>query len=43
MGGACGTYGVEKRCIEGFGWEIRVKRPLGRPRRKRMNILIFQK
>jgi len=31
MGGACGTYGREKRCIEGFvGTPVR-KRPPERP------------
>jgi hypothetical protein len=25
MGGTCGTYGVEERCIQGFGGKTRGK------------------
>jgi len=32
MGGACSTYGGEKRCVYDFGGETRGKRPIGRPR-----------
>jgi len=32
MGGACSTYGEDRRCIQGFGGETRGKEPLGRPR-----------
>jgi hypothetical protein len=32
MGGACGTYERQERCIQGFGGETKGKRPLGRPR-----------
>jgi hypothetical protein len=32
MGGTCGTHGEGERCLRGFGWEARRKRPLGRPR-----------
>jgi hypothetical protein len=32
MGGACGTHGREKECIQGFGGKTR--RPLGRPRHR---------
>jgi hypothetical protein len=32
MGGACSTYGGEKRCIHGFGrGKPKGKRPFGRP------------
>jgi len=35
MGGACSTYGEDRRCIQGFGGGKREgKRPLGRPRRR---------
>ena len=34
MGGACSTYGGERRCIQGFGGETWGKRPLGRPRHR---------
>jgi len=34
MCGACGTYGVEEGCIEGFGGRPEGRRPLGRPRRR---------
>ena len=30
VGGACGTYGGEMKCIQGFGGEIVEKRSLGR-------------
>jgi hypothetical protein len=33
MGGACGTYGRQVRCIQGSG-RPEGKRPLGRPRRR---------
>jgi hypothetical protein len=32
MGVACGTYGGQKRCIQGFGGETLRKRPLAIPR-----------
>jgi hypothetical protein len=34
MGWTCGTHGGWERCLQGFGWEARSKRPLGRPRRR---------
>jgi len=34
MGGTCGTYGLEEKCIQGFGGRPEGRRPLGRPRRK---------
>ena len=35
MGGACGTYVGEERCVQGFGGETRgKKRPLGRLRHR---------
>jgi hypothetical protein len=34
MDKTCGTYGGEKRCIQGFSEETSGKKPLGRPRRK---------
>jgi len=34
MGGACGKYGVEEGCIEGFGGRPEGRRPLGRPRHR---------
>jgi hypothetical protein len=34
MGWTCDTHGGEERCLEGFGWEARKKRLLGRPRRR---------
>jgi hypothetical protein len=44
MGGACGTYGREERCIQGFGGEPEGKRPLRRPwRRWENNIEIYLK
>jgi hypothetical protein len=27
-------HGVRERCLQGFGWEARNKKPLGRPRRR---------
>jgi len=33
MGGDCGTYGGQERCIQHFGGETEGSRPLGRPRR----------
>jgi hypothetical protein len=30
----CGTHGGGERCLQGFGWEARIRRPLGRPRRR---------
>ena len=35
MGGTCGTYGRQERCIRGYGVETKGKRPLGRPRHRR--------
>jgi len=32
MGGARGTYGGNERCLEGFCWKPKGKRPHGRPR-----------
>jgi len=32
VGGACSTYGVEQRCIQGLVEKLDRKRPLGRPR-----------
>jgi len=33
MGGTCGTYRGQERCIQGFGGgRLEEKRPLGRPR-----------
>jgi hypothetical protein len=29
MGGTCGTYGRQKRCIQGSGGGLEEKRPLG--------------
>ena len=34
MGGACGTYGGEERCIQGLGGRLEKKKPLGRPRHR---------
>jgi hypothetical protein len=34
MGGTCGTYVGQDRCIKGFGGETRGKKPLERPRLK---------
>jgi hypothetical protein len=34
MGGKCGTYGGEERCVHDFGGETRRKRPLGRPKHR---------
>jgi hypothetical protein len=34
MDGACGTYGGQERCLQGFGGETLGKEPLGRPRRR---------
>jgi hypothetical protein len=34
MGGACGMYGRQERCIQGFGEETQGRRPLRRPRRR---------
>jgi hypothetical protein len=31
MGGTCGTYDSEEKCIEIFGGELEGKRPLRRP------------
>ena len=33
MGAACGTYGGQERCIQGFGWRSEGKGQLARPRR----------
>jgi len=35
MGGACSTCGVEERCIQGFGVEIRGRETNGRPKHRR--------
>jgi hypothetical protein len=32
LGGACSTYGGEKRCVQGLVGKTEGKRPLGRPR-----------
>jgi hypothetical protein len=32
MGGTCGTYVDQEKCIQGFGRETENKRPLTRPR-----------
>jgi hypothetical protein len=34
VGGTCGTHGGGERCLQGFGWEARRKRPLRRPRHR---------
>jgi len=34
MGGACGTYGGQERCIRGLNGKPEGKRPLGRPWRR---------
>jgi len=34
VGGTCGTHGGGERYLQGFGWEARMERPLGRPRRR---------
>ena len=34
MDGSCGTYGGEKRCIQGLISKSEGKRPLGKPRRR---------
>jgi len=34
MGGACGKYGGEERCMQAFDAEIREKRKYGRYRRR---------
>jgi hypothetical protein len=40
MGGACGTYGGEERCVQGFGGETRdKKRTLERLRHRWENII----
>jgi hypothetical protein len=41
MGGACGTYGGQERCIQGFDGEPDGKSPLGRPRRRWENNIII--
>jgi hypothetical protein len=49
MGGECGAYEKQERCIEGFGGEMGAvsegKRPLGRSRRKWENNIkcVFKK
>jgi len=35
MGGACSTWGVQEKCIQGFGVEIRGRETTGRPRHRR--------
>jgi hypothetical protein len=37
MGGSCGTYGGEEKCMQGFVGNPEGKRPLGRPNRRRDN------
>jgi hypothetical protein len=32
MGGVCGMYVVEKKCIQGFDGKPYIKRPNGKPR-----------
>ena len=34
MGGECGTYRRQERCLQGFGGRPEGRRPLGRPRRR---------
>jgi len=34
VSGTCGTHGEGERCLQGFGWETRGRRPLGRPRHR---------
>jgi hypothetical protein len=33
MGGTRGTYGIQKRCIQGLVGTVEGKKPLGRPRK----------
>jgi hypothetical protein len=35
VGGACGTYEVEEKCVQDFGGKQEGKRPLGRPSPRR--------
>ena len=39
MGGACGTYGLEERCIQVFVGRPDGKRPLGTPKRRWENTI----
>ena len=39
MGGACGTYGGRESCAQGFGGKPEGKKPLGRPRRRWVDII----
>ena len=41
MGGACGTYGGEKRCIQGLVGNPDGKRPFGTPKRRWEHIKIY--
>jgi hypothetical protein len=41
MLGACITHGRDEKCIANFGWKIRNKRPLGRPKRRWRVILRY--
>jgi len=34
MGKACSAQGGEERCMQGFGWKPKCKKPLGKPRRR---------
>ena len=42
MGGACGTYGGRESCAQGFGGKPEGKKPLGRPRRRWVDIIKMQ-
>jgi hypothetical protein len=35
VGGTCGTHGGREKCLQGLVGRPEVKRPLGRPRRRR--------
>jgi hypothetical protein len=37
VGGTWNTHGKGEKCLQGFGWEVEVKRPLGRRRRRWKN------
>jgi hypothetical protein len=34
VGGTCGTHGSVEKSVQSFGGKARMKRPLGRPRRR---------
>jgi hypothetical protein len=34
VGGTCSTHGGGESYLQVFGWEVRRKRPLGKPRRR---------